>query len=98
MPHYHLILLIGFLISLVGFTCHQKHLISTLLALEGMTLTMFIAISMEALQLQTAPLMLSAILMLTFSACDTSVGLSLLVAASRTHGLDMLKNLNLLQC
>nr|NP_008440.1 NADH dehydrogenase subunit 4L [Pelomedusa subrufa]AAD05062.1 NADH dehydrogenase subunit 4L [Pelomedusa subrufa] len=98
MPHYHLIFLISFLISLTGFAYHQKYLISTLLALEGMTLTLFTAVSTEALQLQTPPFTIPAILMLAFSACDTSTGLSLLVATSRTHGLDMLKNLNLLQC
>uniref|UniRef100_A0A8C3TCN3 NADH-ubiquinone oxidoreductase chain 4L n=1 Tax=Chelydra serpentina TaxID=8475 RepID=A0A8C3TCN3_CHESE len=34
----------------------------------------------------------------TFSACEAAIGLSLLVASSRTHGSDHLQNLNLLQC
>uniref|UniRef100_A0A318D602 NADH dehydrogenase subunit 4L n=2 Tax=cellular organisms TaxID=131567 RepID=A0A318D602_9GAMM len=37
-------------------------------------------------------------ILLTFSACEASSGLALLVAATRTHGSDQLKNLNLLQC
>uniref|UniRef100_A0A8C8RX12 NADH dehydrogenase subunit 4L n=1 Tax=Pelusios castaneus TaxID=367368 RepID=A0A8C8RX12_9SAUR len=69
-PLTHFTCLTAFIISLVGFAFHRKHLIATLLCLE----------------------------ILTLSACDTSTGLSLMVASSRTHGLDSLKTLNLLKC
>nr|BAX90087.1 NADH dehydrogenase subunit 4L [Peltocephalus dumerilianus] len=94
----HFICLTAFILSLLGFAHHKKHLVTTLLCLESMTLTMFISLSMWPLQLQTPSMTLPPILVLTFSACDTSTGLALMVASSRTHGLDLLKNLNLLKC
>nr|ATN41108.1 NADH dehydrogenase subunit 4L [Podocnemis expansa]DBA36337.1 TPA_inf: NADH dehydrogenase subunit 4L [Podocnemis expansa] len=98
MPLTHFTCLTAFIISLVGFAFHRKHLIATLLCLESMTLTMFTSLATWPLQLQTPSLTLPPILVLTLSACDTSTGLSLMVASSRTHGLDSLKTLNLLKC
>uniref|UniRef100_A0A674K4Q3 Uncharacterized protein n=1 Tax=Terrapene triunguis TaxID=2587831 RepID=A0A674K4Q3_9SAUR len=67
-PYLHLHL--AFIISITGLSLHQTHLISTLLCLESIILSLYIA----------------------------GIGLSLLVASSRTHGSDHLQNLNLLQC
>uniref|UniRef100_A0A8C3IJM1 NADH dehydrogenase subunit 4L n=1 Tax=Chrysemys picta bellii TaxID=8478 RepID=A0A8C3IJM1_CHRPI len=36
--------------------------------------------------------------LLCLETCEAGIGLSLLVASSRTHGSDHLQNLNLLQC
>nr|YP_009180345.1 NADH dehydrogenase subunit 4L [Aldabrachelys gigantea]ALL96793.1 NADH dehydrogenase subunit 4L [Aldabrachelys gigantea] len=88
----------AFIISITGLSLHRTHLVSTLLCLEGMMLSLFIALSMWPIQLQTPSLMLAPMLMLAFSACEAGMGLSLLVASSRTHGSDHLQNLNLLQC
>ncbi|NP_008772.1 NADH dehydrogenase subunit 4L (mitochondrion) [Chelonia mydas] len=88
----------AFIISIMGLSLHRTHLISTLLCLESMMLSLFIALSMWPIQLQTSSLMLTPMLMLSFSACEAGMGLSLLVASSRTHGSDQLQNLNLLQC
>nr|YP_009443260.1 NADH dehydrogenase subunit 4L [Mesoclemmys hogei]ATQ37394.1 NADH dehydrogenase subunit 4L [Mesoclemmys hogei] len=98
MTTLHLSYLIAFTISMTGFVLHQTHLISTLLCLEGIMLSMFIALSMWPLQLQTPSMALTPLLMLAFSACEAGTGLSLLVTSSRTHGSSLLKNLNLLQC
>nr|AFP52628.1 NADH dehydrogenase subunit 4L [Dermochelys coriacea]AFP52680.1 NADH dehydrogenase subunit 4L [Dermochelys coriacea]AFP52887.1 NADH dehydrogenase subunit 4L [Dermochelys coriacea]AFP52926.1 NADH dehydrogenase subunit 4L [Dermochelys coriacea]ATL16993.1 NADH dehydrogenase subunit 4L [Dermochelys coriacea] len=88
----------AFIISTMGLSLHRTHLISTLLCLEGMMLSLFIALSMWPVQLQSSSFMLTPMLMLSFSACEAGMGLSLLVASSRTHGSDRLQNLNLLQC
>nr|YP_009571098.1 NADH dehydrogenase subunit 4L [Elseya dentata]AUY55081.1 NADH dehydrogenase subunit 4L [Elseya dentata] len=98
MTTLHFSYIIAFAISMMGFALHRTHLISTLLCLEGIMLSMFIALSTWALQLQTPSLMLSPMLMLAFSACEAGTGLSLLVTSSRTHGSDLLHNLSLLQC
>uniref|UniRef100_A0A3Q0RGM8 NADH-ubiquinone oxidoreductase chain 4L n=1 Tax=Amphilophus citrinellus TaxID=61819 RepID=A0A3Q0RGM8_AMPCI len=72
---------------LAGLAFHRTHLLSALLCLEGIILSLFIAL------FSAAP-----VLLLAFSACEASAGLALLVASARTHGTDRLQSLNLLQC
>nr|YP_002213659.1 NADH dehydrogenase subunit 4L [Chelydra serpentina]ABB22863.1 NADH dehydrogenase subunit 4L [Chelydra serpentina]ABK81686.1 NADH dehydrogenase subunit 4L [Chelydra serpentina] len=88
----------AFTISIMGLSFHRTHLISTLLCLESMMLSLFIALSLWPIQLSISSFTLTPMLMLAFSACEAAMGLSLLVASSRTHGSDHLQNLNLLQC
>nr|YP_009330761.1 NADH dehydrogenase subunit 4L [Heosemys grandis]APD79364.1 NADH dehydrogenase subunit 4L [Heosemys grandis] len=87
-----------FIITILGFLLHQTYLIPTLLCLEGMMLSLFTILSMWSIQLEMSSFMLTPMLMLSFSACEAGMGLSLLVASSRTHGSNHLQNLNLLQC
>nr|YP_006884014.1 NADH dehydrogenase subunit 4L [Tropheus moorii]CCJ09286.1 NADH dehydrogenase subunit 4L [Tropheus moorii] len=87
-----------FLLGLAGLAFHRTHLLSALLCLEGMMLSLFIALSMWTLQLNATNFSASPMLLLAFSACEASAGLALLVATARTHGTDRLQNLNLLQC
>nr|YP_005088350.1 NADH dehydrogenase subunit 4L [Sacalia bealei]ACZ55636.1 NADH dehydrogenase subunit 4L [Sacalia bealei] len=88
----------AFVISALGFLLHKAHLIPTLLCLEGMMLSLFMALSAWSIQLEASSFMLAPMLMLTFSACEAGMGLSLLVTSSRTHGSSHLQSLNLLQC
>nr|ACJ43656.1 NADH dehydrogenase subunit 4L [Euproctus platycephalus] len=88
----------AFMLSITGLMLHRTHFLSALLCLEGMMLTMFIAISMWSTQLTTGYPLLIPMMLLTLSACEASTGLALMVATTRTHGTDHLKNLNLLQC
>nr|WNH23937.1 NADH dehydrogenase subunit 4L [Ostichthys trachypoma] len=88
----------AFILGLVGLTFHRTHLLSALLCLEGMMLSLFIALSLWTLQLDTTVYSASPMLLLAFSACEASAGLALLVATARTHGTDHLQSLNLLQC
>nr|WNH23962.1 NADH dehydrogenase subunit 4L [Halieutichthys aculeatus] len=88
----------SFMLALTGFTLHRAHLLSALLCLEGMMLSLFIALSLWTMQLSATNLAAAPLLLLTFSACEAGVGLALLVAMARTHGSDRLQNLNLLQC
>nr|YP_002907486.1 NADH dehydrogenase subunit 4L [Papyrocranus congoensis]BAH58969.1 NADH dehydrogenase subunit 4L [Papyrocranus congoensis] len=88
----------SFILGLMGLAFHRTHLLSALLCLEGMMLSLFIALSLWTLQLETTTYSAAPMLLLTFSACEASAGLALLVATARTHGADLLQNLNLLQC
>nr|YP_514718.1 NADH dehydrogenase subunit 4L [Denticeps clupeoides]BAE79950.1 NADH dehydrogenase subunit 4L [Denticeps clupeoides] len=88
----------AFILGLMGLAFHRTHLLSALLCLEGMMLSLYIALSLWTLQLETTCYSTAPMLLLAFSACEASAGLALLVATARTHGTDHLKNLNLLQC
>nr|YP_006303658.2 NADH dehydrogenase subunit 4L [Moolgarda cunnesius]AEK53205.2 NADH dehydrogenase subunit 4L [Moolgarda cunnesius] len=88
----------AFLLSLAGLASNRTHILSALLCLEGMMLSLFIALSVWALQLNCTNFSIAPLILLAFSASEASAGLALLVATSRTHGNDRLKNFNLLQC
>nr|AHN07340.1 NADH dehydrogenase subunit 4L [Corythoichthys flavofasciatus]QQQ89358.1 NADH dehydrogenase subunit 4L [Halicampus grayi] len=88
----------AFILGLTGLTLHRSHLLSALLCLEGMMLSLYVALSLWTLQLETINFSPSPMLLLAFSACEASAGLALLVATSRTHGTDRLQALNILQC
>nr|YP_002922042.1 NADH dehydrogenase subunit 4L [Lutjanus sebae]ACN97668.1 NADH dehydrogenase subunit 4L [Lutjanus sebae] len=88
----------AFMLGLTGLAFHRTHLLSALLCLEGMMLSLFIALSLWTLQLNSTHFSTSAMILLAFSACEASAGLALLVATARTHGTDRLQSLNLLQC
>nr|YP_003457104.1 NADH dehydrogenase subunit 4L [Oneirodes thompsoni]BAI77178.1 NADH dehydrogenase subunit 4L [Oneirodes thompsoni] len=87
-----------FMLGLTGLAFHRTHLLSALLCLEGMMLSLFIALSLWAMQLSATNFSAPPLLLLAFSACEASAGLGLLVATARTHGSDRLQSLNLLQC
>nr|YP_009344761.1 NADH dehydrogenase subunit 4L [Retroculus lapidifer]ALR69008.1 NADH dehydrogenase subunit 4L [Retroculus lapidifer] len=87
-----------FMLGLAGLAFNRTHLLSALLCLEGMMLSLFIALSLWMLQLSSINFSASPLLLLAFSACEASAGLALLVATARTHGTDRLQSLNLLQC
>nr|WNH37998.1 NADH dehydrogenase subunit 4L [Gobiidae sp.] len=88
----------GFTLGLAGLAFHRTHLLSTLLCLEGMMLSLYLGLSLLALELTWPNLCSTPPLLLALSACEASTGLALLVATARTHGTDHLKNLSLLQC
>nr|AIP86805.1 NADH dehydrogenase subunit 4L [Amolops ricketti]WIL10204.1 NADH dehydrogenase subunit 4L [Amolops sinensis] len=92
-----ILLLSMFMIVLMGLSFHRMHLLSALLCLEGMMLTIFMGLSLWPSQLITSSL-LAPLIMLTMSACEAGLGLSLMIATARSHGSDNLNTLNLLQC
>nr|YP_001496986.1 NADH dehydrogenase subunit 4L [Bufo japonicus]BAF81501.1 NADH dehydrogenase subunit 4L [Bufo japonicus] len=87
-----------FMLSLIGLSFHRAHLLSALLCLEGMMLSIFIGLSLWALKFVLIAPLMYPIAMLTMSACEAGLGLSLMIATARTHGSDNLNTLNLLQC
>nr|QXU75548.1 NADH dehydrogenase subunit 4L [Squalus blainville] len=88
----------AFMLGLMGLAFNRSHLLSALLCLEGMMLSLFIAIALWSMTLNSTSCSITPMILLTFSACEAGTGLALLVAATRTHGSDHLQNLNLLQC
>nr|WNH20550.1 NADH dehydrogenase subunit 4L [Polydactylus sexfilis] len=89
---------VAFFLGLSGLAFNRTHLLSALLCLEGMMLSLFMALSIWTLQSGTTSSTSTPMFLLAFSACEASAGLALLVATARTHGTDRLQNLNLLQC
>nr|YP_009155364.1 NADH dehydrogenase subunit 4L [Rhacophorus dennysi]AIU99186.1 NADH dehydrogenase subunit 4L [Rhacophorus dennysi]ALC75294.1 NADH dehydrogenase subunit 4L [Rhacophorus dennysi]ARO35606.1 NADH dehydrogenase subunit 4L [Rhacophorus dennysi]UAJ48175.1 NADH dehydrogenase subunit 4L [Rhacophorus sp.] len=86
-----------FSITLIGLSFHRTHLLSALLCLEGMMLTIFITMSLWPNELTLTSLMFPLVL-LSLSACEAGLGLSLMIATARSHGSDNLTTLNMLQC
>nr|YP_010043934.1 NADH dehydrogenase subunit 4L [Sinomicrurus macclellandi]QPF22090.1 NADH dehydrogenase subunit 4L [Sinomicrurus macclellandi] len=89
-------LYLTFLIALTSLSLQNKHLMLALMCLETMTLllfTMLVVFTSSSLTLSQIPM---PTILLTISVCGAAVGLSLVVAITRTHGSDFLKNLNLL--
>nr|YP_008815607.1 NADH dehydrogenase subunit 4L [Campylorhynchus zonatus]AGZ03044.1 NADH dehydrogenase subunit 4L [Campylorhynchus zonatus] len=98
MTYLHLSFYSAFTLSGLGLAFHRTHLVSALLCLESMMLSLYVALTMWPIQMQAPTFALLPILVLTFSACEASTGLALLVASTRTHGSDRLHNFNLLKC
>nr|YP_009116623.1 NADH dehydrogenase subunit 4L [Pempheris schwenkii]BAQ20950.1 NADH dehydrogenase subunit 4L [Pempheris schwenkii] len=98
MTPIHLAASSTFILAMVGLAVHREHLLSALLCLEGMMLSLFITLSLWTLHMDASYLSVGPMLLLTFSACEASAGLALLVATTRTHGTSRLQNLNLLKC
>nr|AVP25655.1 NADH dehydrogenase subunit 4L [Elachistocleis ovalis] len=91
------ILIFLFFTTMTGLAFHRAHLLSALLCLEAMMLTIFIGLTIWPNTLSLTTFM-TPLIMLTLSACEAALGLSLMIATARSHGSDKLKTLNLLQC
>nr|WID87000.1 NADH dehydrogenase subunit 4L [Anomaloglossus tepuyensis] len=87
-----------FFLSLLGLSFHRTHLLSALLCLEGMMLSLYIGLSLWTTKMTTISSGMFPVVMLTMSACEAGLGLSLMIATARSHGSDNLNSLNLLQC
>nr|QBA55911.1 NADH dehydrogenase subunit 4 [Pithecopus megacephalus] len=98
LTHESWLLSTTFLLGLLGLSFNRTHLLSALLCLESMMLAIFIGLSLWALKSLLVSPMLYSLVMLTMSACEAGLGLSLMIATARTHGSDNLNTLNLLQC
>nr|YP_010837687.1 NADH dehydrogenase subunit 4L [Coleonyx mitratus]WGC93717.1 NADH dehydrogenase subunit 4L [Coleonyx mitratus] len=98
MDNMQFMLTTAFTLSILGLALHRTHLVSALLCIETMMLSLFITLTLLAQNTEQISPTLVPMTLLTFSACEASTGLALLVASTRTHASDHLKNLNLLQC
>nr|WID86923.1 NADH dehydrogenase subunit 4L [Anomaloglossus kaiei] len=87
-----------FFLSLLGLSFHRAHLLSALLCLEGMMLSLYIGLSLWTTKTNMISSGMFPVIMLTMSACEAGLGLSLMIATARSHGSDNLNSLNLLQC
>nr|QOJ45034.1 NADH dehydrogenase subunit 4L [Allobates nunciatus] len=86
------------LLTLLGLSFHRKHLLSALLCLEGVMLSLFIGLALWTSKFSLLSSGMFPIVILTMSASEAGLGLSLMIATARSHGSDNLNLLNLLQC
>nr|AFA46369.1 NADH dehydrogenase subunit 4L [Erythrocebus patas] len=91
-------IMLAFTISLLGMLIYRSHLMASLLCLEGMMMSLFIMTALMASNTHSSLANMMPIILLVLAACETAVGLALLVSISNTYGLDHIHNLSLLQC
>nr|YP_010173894.1 NADH dehydrogenase subunit 4L [Pareas stanleyi]QSJ54560.1 NADH dehydrogenase subunit 4L [Pareas stanleyi] len=89
-------LITAFILAMVSMSTQHKHLMMALMCLETMMLLLFTMLTLPILTATTLSQTPMPIISLTISVCGAAVGLSLVVAVTRTHGSDFLKNLSLL--
>nr|AFA45997.1 NADH dehydrogenase subunit 4L [Cercopithecus albogularis monoides] len=89
---------LAFTISLLGMLVYRSHLMASLLCLEGMMMALFIMTTLVASNMHSSLTNIMPIMLLVFAACETAVGLALLISISNKYGLDHIHNLSLLQC
>lgn len=85
------------LIIVVTFMMQQNHLLMTLLALEGITLSLVLTIPLT-LTINLIPVSATCVIMLSIGACEARLGLALIVAASRYTGNDILSAISMNKC
>nr|QNE85436.1 NADH dehydrogenase subunit 4L [Helina latitarsis] len=78
------------------FVSNRKHLLSMLLSLEYIVLSLFFLLFIYLNSLNYE--FFFSLMFLTFSVCEGSLGLSILVSMIRTHGNDYFQSFNVLQC
>nr|ALQ78671.1 NADH dehydrogenase subunit 4L [Daphnia pulex]QVT15609.1 NADH dehydrogenase subunit 4L [Daphnia mitsukuri] len=83
------------LVFLLSFISKRKHLLATLLSLEGLMLMIFGIFFWLSSVVSFSNF---SLIFLTLTACEGALGLSLLVSLVRTHGGDSFNSLNALQC
>ena len=91
------IIIISFFSSAISLLAQRKHLLISLLSLEAIILSIacFIIFSIGS-TIQWNPFLF--IVVLTFGACEASLGLSLLVIITRSTGSDIIKTLSSSKC
>nr|YP_010437791.1 NADH dehydrogenase subunit 4L [Eisenia andrei]UTB53923.1 NADH dehydrogenase subunit 4L [Eisenia andrei] len=97
---YNSIMILVFLLPLVAMLnliSNQTHFLMTLLSLEGITLSLVLFVPLT-LSVMSAPNTSVSVMLLTFGACEASIGLSLMVLMSRSFGTDMLNSLTMNKC
>nr|CAB93001.1 NADH dehydrogenase subunit 4L [Arbacia lixula] len=92
-----IVILSIFYLGLLGILLNRLHFLSILLCLELLLISLFIGIALWNVSSGNFQNTSFNLLLLTISACEASIGLSLMVALSRTHSSDLVLSLNLLQ-
>lgn len=86
----------GVIIYIFRFVSKRKHLLATLLSLEGLILFIFCLIYFSSSSFHG--MFSFNLVFVTLTACEGALGLSLLVTIVRSHGGDQFNSLNFLQC
>nr|YP_009184226.1 NADH dehydrogenase subunit 4L [Bradypus pygmaeus]ALF62852.1 NADH dehydrogenase subunit 4L [Bradypus variegatus]ALO62196.1 NADH dehydrogenase subunit 4L [Bradypus pygmaeus]ATP84984.1 NADH dehydrogenase subunit 4L [Bradypus pygmaeus] len=98
MPFIYTNILLALATALLGLLLYRSHVMSSLLCLEGLMLSLFILNALTTLSTHHTLSTMTPIILMVFAACETALGLALLVTISNTYGSDYVQNLNLLQC
>nr|BDQ43871.1 NADH dehydrogenase subunit 4L [Metaphire agrestis] len=85
------------ILAMTNLLFNQTHFLMTLLSLEGITLSLVLFVPLMLMSC-SAPNTAMAVTLLTFGACEASLGLGLMVSMSRFCGNDMLKSLTTTKC
>nr|YP_009434648.1 NADH dehydrogenase subunit 4L [Tectus pyramis]ATF29380.1 NADH dehydrogenase subunit 4L [Tectus pyramis] len=86
----------GFVMSITALSVQRKHLLSALLSLEAMTLSLFIMLIAVSSNFNFEGHM--CLILITFGACEASLGLAILVSLIRTHGNDYVSSFSSQKC
>jgi NADH-ubiquinone oxidoreductase chain 4L len=84
----------GFVLFLFAFVSKRKHILATLLSLEGLMVTVFMLMCLFRAFFGGYHVFI--LLFLTLVACEGALGLSLLISIVRGHRSDYFSSLNLL--
>uniref|UniRef100_UPI0030E06137 NADH dehydrogenase subunit 4L n=1 Tax=Glyphohesione klatti TaxID=3053539 RepID=UPI0030E06137 len=85
------------LTSILSIISQRKHIMMALLSLEAMILSLMMLFGLSLYSLSLSQLFLP-LLVLSFGACESSLGLACLVAMIRTYGNDRITSLSLSKC
>nr|ANZ03424.1 NADH dehydrogenase subunit 4L [Theodoxus fluviatilis] len=88
--------LLGVMMAILTLCFQHKHLLSLLLALEAITLSLFILL-LAKLGMASSEGYISLGL-ITLGACEASLSLAVLVSLIRTHGNDYVSSFNTYKC
>nr|YP_010573827.1 NADH dehydrogenase subunit 4L [Metacrinus rotundus]UZH93086.1 NADH dehydrogenase subunit 4L [Metacrinus rotundus] len=86
-----------FFLGVLGIILNRVHLLTVMLCLELLLVSLFLNVSVLSFSLLNFSFCGASLVLLTFSACEAGVGLSLLVAVSRSHSSGNVFVLNLLR-
>nr|ATP84974.1 NADH dehydrogenase subunit 4L [Bradypus variegatus] len=84
--------------ALLGLLLFRSHMMWSLQCLEGLMLSLFIMSGLTTLGTHHTLSITKPIMLMVFAACETALGLALLLTFSNTYGSVYVQNLNLLQC
>uniref|UniRef100_UPI0030DDFCBE NADH dehydrogenase subunit 4L n=1 Tax=Antonbruunia milenae TaxID=3053535 RepID=UPI0030DDFCBE len=91
---------LGPLMSLMSILCvsfQRKNIFMILMALEAMILTLMFVLGLSFYSVSWVHLS-SILFIMSFGACESSLGLACLVAMIRSYGNDRVSSLNLVKC
>nr|YP_009483984.1 NADH dehydrogenase subunit 4L [Pomacea bridgesi]YP_009563674.1 NADH dehydrogenase subunit 4L [Pomacea diffusa]ART65947.1 NADH dehydrogenase subunit 4L [Pomacea bridgesi]QAX27153.1 NADH dehydrogenase subunit 4L [Pomacea diffusa] len=98
MSDYYLffVTLIGVWIGFISLMLQFKHLLNLLLSLEVIIMNIFIFIYSSSIMIGFSGF--SALILITMSACEASLGLSILVSMVQSHGNDYVSSFSSQKC
>nr|QKJ80210.1 NADH dehydrogenase subunit 4L [Florometra sp. BMK-2020] len=85
-----------FLLGVFGVMLNRNHLLTLMLCLELLLVSLFVNFSIVFFLYNNFSFCSMSLVLLTFSACEASIGLSLLVIVYRSFSSDNVFSLNLL--